>query len=66
MLTDMSLLSLRVPGLLIAFLGYGVVFWVIDGMLARTGLYRSVWHPALLRVSLFVGLFSGAALLLGR
>ncbi|MBZ5794751.1 DUF1656 domain-containing protein [Burkholderia contaminans] len=64
MFAEFPIASLLVPGVLPAFLGCGVAFWIVDRMLARAGLYRHVWHPALFRVSAFVCLFCGAGLLL--
>jgi hypothetical protein len=57
--------SLLVPGLLPVFLGCAMVYWAADRVLARMGLFRHVWHPALFRAALFVCLFSGVGLLTG-
>ncbi|CAN0627087.1 Protein AaeX [Burkholderia multivorans] len=65
MSNEISLFSLLVPSLLPAFLGCGATFWIADRLIARTGLYQRIWHPALFRVSLFVCLFSGVGLLFG-
>lgn len=64
MFAEFPIASLLVPGVLPAFVGCGVAFWIVDRVFARTGLYRNVWHPALFRVSVFVCLFCGAGLLL--
>ncbi|MGU7782769.1 DUF1656 domain-containing protein [Burkholderia sp. PU8-34] len=64
MFTEFPLFSLLVPSLLPAFLGCSAAFWIADRLIARTGLYLRVWHPALFRVSLFVCLFSGVGLLI--
>ncbi|RQT55202.1 DUF1656 domain-containing protein [Burkholderia cepacia] len=66
MFAEVSFVSLLVPGLLPVFIGCGVAFWIVDRTIARAGLYRHVWHPALFRVSVFVCLFSGTGLLLTR
>ncbi|CAB3802966.1 Protein AaeX [Paraburkholderia ultramafica] len=66
MFTELSFISLLVPSLLPIFVGCCIAYWIADRLLGRTGLYRHVWHPALFRVSLFVSLFSGIGLLLGR
>jgi hypothetical protein len=36
--------------------------WGLDRLLAELGVYRHVWHPILLRMSLFAGVFAGLAL----
>ena len=40
--------------------------WAIDRFLAGFDLYRFFWHPALLRLSLFVCLFGALALTVYR
>ncbi|MFM0658071.1 DUF1656 domain-containing protein [Paraburkholderia sediminicola] len=62
---EIVLLSLLVPTLLPLFLGCAMAYWIVDRALARMGLFRHVWHPALFRAALFVCLFSGVSLLLG-
>lgn len=62
---EIDVLSLLVPSLLPLFLGCAMVYWIVDRALARMGLFRQVWHPALFRASLFVRVFSGVSLLLG-
>lgn len=46
------------PALLPIFIGTGLVFWLLDALLALAGIYRYVWHPALFRVCVFAILFS--------
>lgn len=36
--------------------------WGLDRLLAGLGVYRHVWHPSLLRMSLFACVFAGLAL----
>lgn len=36
--------------------------WGLDRLLAGSGVYRHVWHPILLRISLFACVFAGLAL----
>jgi hypothetical protein len=62
---EIAVISLLIPTLLPTFLGCATAYWFIDGMLARIGLFRYVWHPALFRAALFVCLFSGVSLILG-
>ncbi|PCE32366.1 DUF1656 domain-containing protein [Burkholderia ubonensis] len=66
MFAEMSFVSLLFPGLLPAFVGCGVAFWIADRWIARAGLYRRVWHPALFRVSLFVCVFCAIGLLFAQ
>ncbi|QLF92781.1 DUF1656 domain-containing protein [Pseudomonas sp. ABC1] len=40
--------------------------WGLDRLFARLGLYGFVWHPALLRTSLFGCLYAGMALFIYR
>ncbi|GAB5100238.1 DUF1656 domain-containing protein [Caballeronia sp. LP006] len=51
---DTAILEAYVPTLLLLCLAGGLVTWIIDRVLALTGLYRVVWHPALFRASLLV------------
>jgi hypothetical protein len=54
MIGEVSLYGLYVPPLLLlALLSLGVVR-VLDRVLARLGIYRLVWHPALFNLALFV------------
>ena len=43
-----------------------VLAWALDRFLAGFDLYRFFWHPALLRLSLFVCLFGALALTVYR
>ncbi|NOV23960.1 DUF1656 domain-containing protein [Cupriavidus necator] len=61
---EIALFSVLVPTLLPVFLACMVLYELIDGLFARVGLYRRVWHPALFRAALFVCIFSGTGLLL--
>ena len=61
---EIALFSVLMPALLPVFLASGVLYWMLDRLLARAGLYRRVWHPALFRAALFASLFSAAGLLL--
>ena len=54
MIGEVSLYGIYFPPLLLlALLAYGVSR-VFSALLARTGFYRHVWHPALFDFSLFV------------
>ncbi|MDE1182136.1 DUF1656 domain-containing protein [Paraburkholderia sp.] len=61
---EIDLFSLLVPGLLPILAGCALLFVVLDLVLARLGVYRYAWHPALFRVALFAALFSGMSLVL--
>jgi protein AaeX len=54
MIGEVSLFGVYVPPLLLLMLPALVVSRVLGVVLARTGLYRLVWHPALFDLSLFV------------
>ncbi len=51
---EMALFSIYVPSLLPLLLVFSAAYWLLDGLLARWGLYARVWHPSLFRLSLFV------------
>jgi protein AaeX len=61
MFREFTLFAFLVPGLLLVLVACVPVFIGIDLVLARTGLYERVWHPALFRASLFVALLCAAA-----
>jgi hypothetical protein len=63
MLREVSLFGALVPSLLLYFLAAIPLFLVIDWLASPLGLYRLVWHPPLVRLALFVCLFSGLVLL---
>ena len=54
---EIELFGLLLPTLLPLFVGCILLQWVLDNVLSRLGLYPGIWHPALLRLSLFVCLF---------
>jgi len=51
------------PSLLLYFLTTIPLFFALDRLASPLGLYRIVWHPPLVRLALFVCLFSGLVLL---
>jgi hypothetical protein len=63
---EIDLFGLYAPTLLLIFIGSVVLQWLIDGLLGRLGVFGQLWHPALFRLSLFVCLFGGGALLVYR
>ncbi|WP_024656422.1 DUF1656 domain-containing protein [Pseudomonas syringae USA007] len=58
--------GLYMPTLTLMFLIAVVLAWALDRLLAGFDLYRYFWHPALLRMSLFIFLFGALALPLYR
>jgi hypothetical protein len=63
MLREISLFGAGVPSLLLCFLAAVPLFLTVDQLARPLGLYRLVWHPPLVRLALFVCLFSGLVLL---
>jgi len=51
---EISFFDAYIPTLLLLVIIAGALSFLADRVLARIGLYDLVWHPALLRVSLFV------------
>jgi protein AaeX len=51
---DTAIFEAYVPTLLLLFIAGGMITWMLDRLLAMTGLYRVVWHPSLFRASLLV------------
>jgi hypothetical protein len=54
MIGEISIYGVYVPALLLLALAALAVSRLLNLALARTGLYRLVWHPALFDLSLFV------------
>jgi hypothetical protein len=49
---EIALIGAYIPALVPLCIGGAALTWLIDRLLARVGLYRFVWHPALFRASL--------------
>jgi len=62
MLREISLFGALVPSLLLYFLTAIPLFLLVDRLASPLGLYRLVWHPPLVRVALFVCVFSALVL----
>jgi hypothetical protein len=62
MLREIPLFGALVPSLLLYFLASIALFLVIDRVASPLGFYRFVWHPPLVRLALFAGVFSGLVL----
>lgn len=56
--------GLLVPTLMLIFISALFITFACDWLITRLGLYDLVWHASLFRVSLFVLIFSGLALLI--
>ena len=63
MLREIGLFGAGVPSLLLYFLAAVLLFLAVDQLARPLGLYRLVWHPPLVRLALFVCLFSSLVLL---
>jgi len=63
MLREVGLFGALVPSLLLYFLAAIPLFLVIDRLASPLGFYCLVWHPPLVRLALFVCVFSGIVLL---
>jgi hypothetical protein len=60
---EFALLGALVPAPLGYFLLAVAIFIVVDRLLTMADAYRLLWHPSLVRLGLFVILFSALALL---
>lgn len=61
---EIDLFGVYAPTLLLIFVIAAVLQWLIDGLLGRLGLFAHLWHPPLFRLSMFICLFGGGALLI--
>jgi hypothetical protein len=61
MIGEVYLFGLYVPTLLLLVLPALAISYVLRRALARAGLYRFIWHPALFDFSLFVLVLGGLA-----
>ncbi len=51
---ELAVFDAYVPAIVLLFIAGAVVTWLLDRVIACTGLYRVVWHPSLFRASLLV------------
>ena len=49
---DIAVFDAYVPAIVLLFIAGAALTWVLDRVIAYTGLYRVVWHPSLFRASL--------------
>ncbi len=59
---EIPLFTAMVPTLLLIFLASLLIYGVVDLLLSRWDWDRYFWHPALLRLALFVCLFASLSL----
>lgn len=59
MIGETSFYGLYLPWLLLLAGGALLALWCLRPLLAATGLYRCVWHPALFDTALYVLLLYG-------
>jgi protein AaeX len=63
---ELAVFGILIPTLLPLFVACLALQMALDRLLGRLGLYRRVWHPSLVRLSLFVAIFCAAQAALGR
>ncbi|EIF30370.1 Protein of unknown function (DUF1656) [Burkholderia sp. Ch1-1] len=51
---DIAVLDAYIPAIVLLFIAGAALTWMLDRVIAHTGLYRVVWHPSLFRASLLV------------
>jgi Protein of unknown function (DUF1656) len=66
MLREIALFGALAPSQLLYFLASVLLFLAIDRIASPLGFYRLVWYPPLVRLALFVCLFSGLVLFTGH
>ncbi|MDR6419568.1 putative membrane protein [Paraburkholderia phenoliruptrix] len=49
---DIAVFDAYVPTIVLLFVAGAALTWVLDRVIAYTGVYRVVWHPSLFRASL--------------
>ena len=65
MLREITLFGALMPSIVICFVGAVALYLVVDRLASHVGLYRLVWHPPLVKLAVFVCLFSGLVLSTG-
>jgi hypothetical protein len=51
---DIAVFDAYVPTNVLLFVAGAALTWLLDRVIAYTGVYRVVWHPSLFRASLLV------------
>ena len=55
---EIDFFGVLLPGVLPVFLLSGLLQLALDALLSHVGAYRGSWHPALVRLCMFVCIFS--------
>lgn len=55
---EIDFFGVLLPGVLPVFLLSGLIQLALDAVLSSVGAYRGSWHPALVRLCMFVCIFS--------
>ena len=66
MIVDLDVFGVYLPGLLVLAAAALVLVHLMHRGIARAGLYRLVWHPALFDVCLFIIFLGGLTALCAR
>lgn len=61
---ELDLFGVLLPTLIPLFVASLLLQGLLDRILGRAGVYRAVWHPALVRLCLLASIFCGLTLLL--
>lgn len=61
---ELAVFGVMLPTLLPLFVASLLLQGLLDRLLGWAGVYRAVWHPALVRLCLLASIFSGLTLLL--
>lgn len=51
---EIAVLDAYMPAIVLLFIAGAAITWLLDRVIAYTGVYRVVWHPSLFRASLLV------------
>ncbi|MGY4495047.1 DUF1656 domain-containing protein [Pseudomonas sp. TE3610] len=63
---ELYLLELYLPTLMLVLGASTLLMWLLDRVLIALNVYRFFWHAPLVRLSLFICLFSALALTIYR
>jgi hypothetical protein len=61
---ELSIFGILIPTLLPIFLSSLLILGLLDRVLGLAGVYKLLWHPALVRLCLFAGIFAGLTITL--
>ncbi|WP_179404040.1 DUF1656 domain-containing protein [Burkholderia guangdongensis] len=63
---EIAILDAYIPTVVLMCIIGAAATWAVDRLLAYTGIFRFVWHPALFRASLLVCICGGLSLAVYR